>query len=298
MSRRVSQRKRIDFSELVRSADIKEHDVLCDSKIYKGDGPRKLIYRRLKGIELTFDGYWPQTTSIYCWYCRMGFSSVPIPIVQQYDAVKDQYDVYGITCSPQCSKSYLSSFRSNDAQTRLMWQKKMLVEVFGWPIHVPIPFAKPWQELSIFGGNLSLEQWKQYNPCENIRIQKPPFVPFYIFSETEIKEGKAGVCLIDETHNHPVPEVADTLEEQAIQHGAAFSLKGLKRPDEDKIIRTIDQLRSAHPRHKIDANAMEGGIFDEFLKTTQLPTEEECQQIRDQREADRKAKRKRKNAPL
>lgn len=286
MARRISARRRNEFSDVV-STDVAEQNVLCDQKVRHGE-PRKLVYRRLRGIEHHFDGRWPETTKICCWYCRLPFKTTPVPIVQQYDAVRDQYDVYGITCSPACSKAFISRSNNNDSRTRLMWQSKMLIDVFGWPSETPIPIANDWESIDVFGGYLTIDEFRKQSPGVKIRVKKPPFVPYYVFTETEHKK----VAVVDESEeNFANADPADTLEEQAIMHGAAFSLKNLRRPPEDEVIRTVDHLRTAHPRHK---ELQSNSVFDEFLKSQPLPTEAECQAIRDQREADRKAKRKRK----
>jgi hypothetical protein len=285
MSRRISQKRRQGFSDAL---DVTEQEVVCDQDIRTGPQPRRLIYRRLKGLIVEKGGVFPKRTNIACWYCRLSFKTQPIPIVQQYDATKNVYDVYGVACSGPCSKSYIMSLRNNDARTRLMWQTKMLIEVFGWPPDEPVPAANPWQALDVFGGYMNVDEWRRVVPDIKMQIKMPPFVPFVIFTETEMK---GGVCQVDQTKPMEAMEHVDTLEEQAMQHGAAFSLKGLKRPE--AIISTVEQLAVAHPHHAVDISP-HGSVFGEFLATQTLPTPEECQDIRDQREADRKAKRKRK----
>lgn len=283
MSRRISQKRRQQFSDAV---DVSEQEVICDQDIRTGPQPKRLVYRRLPGL-LVKGGVWPAKTNVACWYCRLPFQSQPIPIVQQYDATKNIYDVYGVACSGPCSKSYIMSLRNNDARTRLMWQTKMLIEVFGWPADEPVPAAHPWQALDVFGGYMTLQEWRRVTPEYKMQLKMPPFVPFVIFTETESK----GAFHVDQTKPADALEHVDTLEEQATQHGAAFSLKGLRRPD--TVISTLEQLAAAHPHHAVDTSP-HGSIFGEFMATQNLPTPEETQRIRDQREADRKAKRKRK----
>ena len=269
-------------------SDITEQNVLCDQKIRHSEQPRKLVYRRLRGMEHNFDGTWPKSTNLHCWYCRLPFETTPVPIVQQYDPIRDQYDVYGIACSPSCSKAFISRSNNNDSRTRLMWQSKMLIDVFGWPREIPIPMANDWESIDCFGGYLSIDEWRKQNPGIKIRVKKPPFIPFHVFTETEHQQ----LSVVDQSAaNFANADPGDTLEEQAVMHGAAFSLKNLRRPPEDEVIRTVEQLRAAHPRHK---ELETPSVFDEFLKTQPLPSAAECKAIRDAREADRKAKRKRK----
>ena len=140
--------------------------------------------------------------------------------MQQYDPVRDVFDVYGITCSAACSKAYIVQNNTNDARTRLMWQSKMLISVFGWPEDKPIPMADDWQAIDVFGGFMSIDEWRRVDSRPGVKIRvKPPFVPFAIFAETEHNK----VSVIDQTApNFSKSEATDSLEEQAVMHGAAF----------------------------------------------------------------------------
>jgi hypothetical protein len=142
----------------------------------------------------------------------------------------------------------------------------------------------------VYGGYMSVEKWRDLCPQVKIQLKKPPFVPFHIFTETAI----TGVTEIDQTlDDFGAAAAGDTLEEQAVQHGASFSLKNLKRPPTPDIIDTPEMLQAVHPRYQ-EQLGEPPSMFDEFLQTQTLPSDERCQAIRDEREADRKAKRKRK----
>ena len=288
MARRISSRRREAFSELVSTET--EQNVVCEQKIAHAQ-PRKLVYRRLRGLEQTFDGRWPSKTDIRCWYCRLPFETTPIPIVQQYDPVKDQYDVYGITCSPACSKAFIARGNNNDCRTRLIWQNKMLIEVFGWPRDKPVPMADDWEALDVFGGYMPVDEWRKVHPGVKIRVKQPPFVPFHVYTETEHR----GLSVIDQTKtDFSAADRVESLEEQAVMHGAVFTLKGLQRPPEDQIIRTHEQLHKLHPQLP---DQQQESLFQHFLDTQQLPSDAECAEERAKREADRKRKRKRKRKP-
>lgn len=284
MSRRVSQRWRKQCSEAIQTSEVETRDVDCAVQIRGGKGPRRLIYRRLRGMENVFNGAWPKKTKIHCWYCRLPFKTTPVPIVQQYDSDKDKYDVYGICCSAQCSKAYIRSLKTNDARARLVWQEKMLTEEFGWPRNKPIPSAGPWQAIDVFGGYKTIEEWRGTSPKLSVKLKVPPFVPFHIYTETEQK----GVSVIEETAASS-REIDDSVEEQAIQHGASFSLKKLRRPPESEIIRTEEELYAKYPDCVGDGEGDSEPFFQTFLRTQQLPTDEECANIRKMNKEKRKA---------
>lgn len=289
MSRLIAQR-RTDTQSL--TVDGEQH-INCDKRSVQANrGARKLVFRRLCGTECR-DGRWPHRTKVRCWYCRLPFTGTPIPVVQQYDSIRELYDVYGMCCSAPCSKAFIIDLRSNDGLTRLMWQRRMLVDIFGWPAATPIPTAPPWQALKEFGGYMSVAEWRGAAAQQlKMRLRKAPFVPFSIFTESELT-GEAALVEagVSDTRVTPTRQSQDSLQQQATQHGASFSLKNLCRPPESEVIKTTGQLRTKHPELAAGAGESE---FQEFLDTQALPTEEECRKVREKRESERKASRKRK----
>lgn len=275
---RVSQQRRTALSELLEASDAAAPNVDCAQPIQSSGGPRQLVYRRLRGVENTFNGAWPASTSIYCWYCRLPFDGTPVPIVQQYDRVKDQYDVYGVCCSAACAKAKIIDEKTNDARNRLILFSKMMIEVFGWPRDKPILPAWPWQAIDVFGGYKTIKEWRNRNGDTSdvrMRLKKPPFVPYHIYTETE----RRGVAIIDDIGAVRGGGRADddTVEQQAIQHGAPFSLKGLRRPPEDQCIKTWEQFRAKHPECATgDDNEP---LFNVFLREHALPSDEKCREI-------------------
>lgn len=290
MARLIAQRQRTTETLVLDN----EQQINCDTRSIQANcGPRKLIFRKLCGTECR-EGRWPSRTKVQCWYCRLPFTGPPVPVVQQYDVVRDLYDVYGMCCGAPCSKAFIIDLRSNDGLTRLMWQRRMLVDVFGWPADTPIPTAPPWQALKEFGGHMTVAQWRQAPYKLKMRLRKAPFVPFSIFTESEIT-GEAALIEAGVDSAGPAPSrKQESLEQQASQHGASFSLKNLARPPEDEVIKTTAQLRERHS--ELAAAASAESEFQEFLDTQALPTEEECRVVRERREAERKANRKRKRS--
>lgn len=286
-ARRISHRRAEQLSERVQTSDVQELIKDCGSAIH--GGRRVLSYRRLRGMDRLFQkgGEWPLSTDIACWYCRLPFDSVPVPVVEGCTAT--EFDVYGVCCSPACSKSYLAAQSSNNVRTRLMWQKKMLVEVFGWPPEAPVPLAKPWQALAAFGGYMTVEEYRAQTPGVTAKLVKPPFIPFKVMIETEQRGGE---YVVDQTRDFVAPPAAEpTLEQQAREHGSTFDLSSLKRPPEDEVVATEAQLAAKHPLHDLARDRV-SPVFDKFMQSAAVPTEDMCASLRDAWEARRKAVRK------
>lgn len=287
MSHRVSTRGRQRLSEQVRVSGVDQQDIDCGKQIVRTGGPRQLIYRRLAKMENMFEGEWPKTVDIDCWHCGMDFEGEPFPVVQRYDTVKDEYDVYGIFCSAPCAKSYLIAQKSNDTSLRLMWQRRMMVQVFGWPRAKPIPEANDKASCTKYGGWLTPEEWRIVQPGVKIRMRKPPFIPFKVLVETESR----GITTLMQGEGDGKP-VGDTLEEQATQHGAIFSIKGRERPPEDEVVKTVEQLYAKHPEtREIDETE---SVFQTYLNTANLPSNDECERIMAALKEEKQARRKKK----
>lgn len=287
MSHRVSARGRQRLSEQVAVSGVEQQDIDCGKQIVRTGGPRQLVYRRLAKMENVFSGEWPESVDIDCWHCGMGFDGSPVPVVQRYDPVKDEYDVYGIFCSGPCAKSYLIAQKSNDTSLRLIWQHRMMRKVFGWPASKPIPEANDKASCTKYGGWMSPDEWRIVQPDVKIRMRKPPFVPFKVFIETESR----GVTTLTQDDADGKP-AGDTLEEQATQHGAIFSIKGRARPPEDEVIKTVEQLYEKHPESREIEKAE--SVFQTYLDTAELPSDAECDRIMAALKEEKQARRKKK----
>lgn len=294
MSRCVNSRRPRRNPGKVAVAPQKRHnDVICSTLPRDNAGPCMLVYRQLDGMKKLYDGVdgengtWPKKTDLPCCYCRLQFDTVPIPIVYTYDPVKNQYHVYRVACNPKCGKKFIRSEDTNDTRIRLMHFRHMLINVFGWPKDKPIPDADPWESIDVFGGFQTIEEFRKTKENVRMTLKQPPFVPYVIVTETRHKTSYTVDQQKPADENDDIP--SNTLEDQAVQHGAAFVLRGLKRPK--KILETYADVEKAHPGHVVDASS-EPSIFQEFLDAGNLPTEEEIRAKKDEREKKRKATRK------
>lgn len=264
-----------------------EQEICCNVTVHREKDRYRRVFYRLRGLQALYSGIsskltdaekeWPMTTDVSCWYCRHKFTSVPVPIVKQYDPVTNQYEVHGVCCQFPCAKSYLRDVNASDSKVRLLWQRKLAVEVFGWAPDEPIPYAPDWGSLADVGGILSIDEFRLRT--ETVRITHPPFVPFPILLECHRKD-----MAIE-------PLARDPEEQRESETIGSINLKGLQRPDDP--IDTIEKLRAAYPDHCRE-NGIADSVFQKYMDTETLPTPDECDSIREDRIAAKKAKRKRK----
>ena len=119
---------------------------------------------------------WPESTSIYCWWCCSPFNNTPcaLPIRKK----NDEYQVIGCFCSPECAAAW--NFDNYDNEER--WEKYSLLNMIYKKVFenqkISIKPAAPRQSLKIFGGTLTIEEFRKNN-CnynKNFKIVMPPMI--------------------------------------------------------------------------------------------------------------------------
>lgn len=118
---------------------------------------------------------WPSSSSIYCWWCCHPFSGAPCSLPVEYK--NNTFNVLGIFCSPECAAAY--NFDDHSAGCDL-WERYSLLNFLYRKVysdkHIKIKLAPPRQTLKIFGGSLSIKEFRQHNTNYeyNYRIIMPP----------------------------------------------------------------------------------------------------------------------------
>lgn len=140
----------------------------------------KIIKKNLKNIMYEFinannDKTWPESTDIYCWWCCHQFKGMPCALPEYYK--KDKFYVNGCFCSFNCTASY--NFSKNDDD---IWERYSLLNLMYKKLYnekfVKINLAPPREILKIFGGYLSIEEFRE-NSLKNEKVFtviKPPLI--------------------------------------------------------------------------------------------------------------------------
>jgi hypothetical protein len=118
---------------------------------------------------------WPNSTSIYCWWCCHPFNNSPCSLPHDYNDGK--FYVYGIFCSPECAASYNFDTKSNK-----IWERYSLLNLLYRKIYndknIKIKLAPPREVLKIFGGSLKINNFRLNNTNYNktYNIITPPMI--------------------------------------------------------------------------------------------------------------------------
>lgn len=132
---------------------------------------------------------WPESTSFACWHCCHGFEGVPIPIPKskrlgENDALST-YTVYGIFCSCNCAVAYILERNTYDQQLLLMRFKEMMIRVFQLSSSdvFALEPAPPRIFLTMFGGPLTVEEFRTKSLVARTALLTPPFISYSMMLE-------------------------------------------------------------------------------------------------------------------
>jgi hypothetical protein len=165
--------------------DNPESDPNCDDYWIKGlINPFKNIIEIRRGmldqyfreyVSFVYEKEWPKTTTTYCWWCCHPFDNTPCALPENY--IKNKFYVYGCFCSFNCATSYNFSLNDND-----IWERYSLLNLLYSKIYetkfVKINMAAPRETLRIFGGYMSIEEFREhsYKNDKNFKVIKPPLI--------------------------------------------------------------------------------------------------------------------------
>lgn len=114
---------------------------------------------------------WPETTEIYCWWCCHPFECSPTTLPYKFDEMRNRFKVMGIFCSWPCAKSYAHDDSSVLSSTYSMLNlTEFTRQIYGHTIRIPC--APPRQALKIFGGNMTIKEFREKDPNIYVRINK------------------------------------------------------------------------------------------------------------------------------
>jgi hypothetical protein len=120
---------------------------------------------------------WPKATTVHCWWCCHPFDNPPCAIPSEYK--NGTYNVYGIFCSPECAGAY----NFDDTRTSTdVWERYTLLNMLYRNVysdkHYKIKLAPPRQTLKIFGGTLTIKEFRAnfQSTTHSYKMVMPPMI--------------------------------------------------------------------------------------------------------------------------
>jgi hypothetical protein len=133
---------------------------------------------------------WKESTDSHCWWCSHSFDTVPVGLPNKYCPKQKKFYLYGCFCSFNCAHSY-----NLDIKDYKVWERYSLLNYIKKIIYTnvnntdnlikPIISAPPKEVLKVYGGELSIEEYRNSSisiPKEYYHLL-PPMIP--IFSVVE-----------------------------------------------------------------------------------------------------------------
>ena len=154
----------------------------------------KVLKKNLRNILYEFidcnkDKTWPDKTNISCWWCCHKFDNVPCSLPYKYK--KDKFHVKGVFCSFNCAASYNFSLNDENVYERYSLLNLMYKKLY-YRKFIKINLAPPRESLKLFGGYLSIEEFR--NNCLNndklFNIIDPPLISIIPKIEESINHNK------------------------------------------------------------------------------------------------------------
>lgn len=156
--------------------------VLAD--IYCGSSHRNMSRRmqisRFKLFDMELDiNEWPRQSNAHCWHCRLTFDTVPCSIPYNYNRVNNVFSMKGIFCSWSCAKRFCLDQKEYHSSAMVSNMRLLAIAHFHHPAMEPIVAAPPYQSLQLFGGPLSVEEFRAHQrACTKVSLLDLPFYNF------------------------------------------------------------------------------------------------------------------------
>jgi len=161
--------------------------------------------------------------------------------------------VFGIFCSWNCAKSYIQQSYSSESSEQLMWMRIMAKQVFGTTLK-QFHAAPPRIFLKMFGGNLTIEEFRHTSTVSNTVAITPPLVSYPIVHQ-ETKD----LTLVEDEGTSRSPSALQSSLNPSMLAGRVV---GLRRPI------SCAGGKGRRPSEKPSGASSEGrgGMYSEFVK--------------------------------
>jgi hypothetical protein len=156
----------------------------------------------------------PKEGESACWWCCHRFDTLPIGLPEKYD--NGEFNLHGHFCSFNCAHAYniqLNDFKTWERYSLLnLYRKKVLGNTEGGKRIMPAP---PRQALQMFGGEMSVEQFRLN--CDTMAKEYRYVLPPYILSNGVVEEINKSINKLPEStnlklrRNKPLPGVNNNL---------------------------------------------------------------------------------------
>jgi hypothetical protein len=118
---------------------------------------------------------WPHSTSIHCFWCCHPFTGVPCTL--PFRKIDKTYHVFGNFCTPECAASYNFNKYDDKSSEKYSLLNQLYRKIYNNPDYI-VKLAPPQLSLRLFGGHLSIDEFRNYNKNNNkiLMLNMPPLI--------------------------------------------------------------------------------------------------------------------------
>jgi hypothetical protein len=174
--------------EAFKDVHLNRPFINCDVRDNENRNIQTIVesYNILHDFNCLKKGDWVKKTNVFCWWCCHPFNSMPLGMPFVYNGSLEIFKVKGCFCSFNCIISHAESIGVKDRSLI----KYMYKKISGEPISTNIQKAPPRELLKIFGGHLSIEEFrKSFNDDSSVKYSniEYPMVAYNVQIEQNIK---------------------------------------------------------------------------------------------------------------
>ena len=114
----------------------------------------------LKNTLPNLENDWPEKTDVACWWCCHKFDTCPCTLPTKHDPLRKRFTFIGIFCSWNCTKSYNFNMSDHKKYERSSIITLLIQQLYGVYNAINIKAAPPRQSLKMFGGYLSIDEFR------------------------------------------------------------------------------------------------------------------------------------------
>lgn len=177
--------------------------------------------------------------SVWCWWCCHPFDHSPFHMPSQLKKVNGQnhFQTYGYFCSFSCMKAYNNNENDSQKNNRFTLISMMVKETYKKDIIVVT--APPRQSLQVFGGDLSIEEFRNKSQSNlKLIIHHAPVVPI----QHVITEKKSTINWIQSNTN---TNTDNTITEHIVNNP-------IKLKEKPKKLNTLEQFLEITSPHLVE----------------------------------------------
>ncbi len=168
----------------------------------------------------------PARTDLHCYHCVHPFETPPLFLPIEYRPERREYVGFGVFCSPGCAKRYAierPTFNTPNQMTHIA----QLAREMG--VTNPVCPAPPQLRLKIFGGDLSIDEFRAMSQQGvSVILHVPPFVTHAMVFEQRRKAQQTTVDPVASVDDAPQPIVLHKARDEGADD--RWKVKGLTMP--------------------------------------------------------------------